>query len=125
MTALKAGTAKLTATYKGKSYSITVKVPKPTVSLKAVIDVKRTLKYSKRYNKSLKVYTVKPVYKNLNPKLVKNCSVTYKYKGRKYKINVKKMRSYDYILKKLKCQITVKLKNGIPPVTVKGIKIKF
>ncbi len=125
VTGLKAGTAKLTAVYKGKKYSVTVKVPKPSISLKAVIDLKRTLKYSKRYNKKLKVYSVKPVYKNLNGKQVKNCSVTYKFKGRKYKINVNKMRSYDYILKKLKCQVTVKMKNGIPPVTVKKIKIKF
>lgn len=125
VTGLRAGTAKLIAVYRNKTYTIMVKVPKPSVSLKAVIDEKRTLKYSKRYNKKLKVYNVKPVYKNVNQKQVKNCAVTYKFKGRKYKINVNKMSSYDYILKKLKCQVTVKMKNGIPSVTAKKIKIRF
>lgn len=125
VSAMRAGTAKLRVVYKGKTYAVTVKVRKPTVTLKAVKNAKLSAKYTKQYRKKLSVYTVKPDYKKtLDKKQVKSCKVTYQYNGKKWKMNVNKIRSFDYIIKKIRYTVTVTMKNGAK-IKAKKLKVKF
>ena len=104
------GIAKIKITGLPKKYTITTTIPNSDYSVKNTVTVKQVLKASKVTvkKKTAKKFTLKATLK-INGKLVKGKKITFKFKGKTYKV---KTNSKGVAQKTLNKKVIKKLKKG-------------